>query len=264
MIVPYLIISFLASVVGAISGIGGGIIIKPVLDAFGGFSVSTISFLSGTTVLSMTVVSLIKSLRLGVSIEKRTSTILAAGSIVGGIAGKYLFGLAKSSLKNDSFVGIIQSAFLIVMTVGVLIYVIRENRISKLKITSSPFVGCIGLVLGCISAFLGIGGGPLNLAVLSYFFSMDSKTAAINSIYTILFSQASSLIFTVAGGSIPTFPPLVLIVMILGGITGGFYGSVLRVKMTNKKVSQLFCGIMVLIIMITCYNLFKYSAIVLR
>lgn len=49
----YLLVSFLASVVGAVCGIGGGVIIKPVLDLFGLAGVSTISFLSGCTVLSM-------------------------------------------------------------------------------------------------------------------------------------------------------------------------------------------------------------------
>ena len=46
-------VSFLASIVGAICGIGGGVIIKPVLDAFGVLDVSAISFLSGCTVLAM-------------------------------------------------------------------------------------------------------------------------------------------------------------------------------------------------------------------
>lgn len=263
MVVPYLIISFLASVVGAISGIGGGIIIKPMLDAFGGFSVSTISFLSGTTVLSMTVVSLVKSLRLGAVIEKRSSTILAVGGVMGGIAGKYLFDLAKAEFRNDVFVGILQSIFLLLMTAGVLVYALREEKVHRLKITSLFFSFGIGLFLGCVSAFLGIGGGPLNLAVLSYFFSMDNKTAAINSIYIILFSQISSLVFTVVSGTIPPFHAAVLLVMFFGGIAGGFYGSVLRIKMTNKNVSRLFCGVMVLIILITCCNLYKYSAMAL-
>ena len=47
------LVSFLASTAGAICGIGGGVIIKPVLDLFQMASVSTISFLSGCTVLSM-------------------------------------------------------------------------------------------------------------------------------------------------------------------------------------------------------------------
>ena len=34
--VVFLAVSFLASIVGAVCGIGGGVIIKPVLDAFGG------------------------------------------------------------------------------------------------------------------------------------------------------------------------------------------------------------------------------------
>ena len=37
------IVSFFASVAGAICGIGGGVIIKPTLDLFGWVSVSTIS-----------------------------------------------------------------------------------------------------------------------------------------------------------------------------------------------------------------------------
>ena len=46
------VVSFLASIAGAICGIGGGVIIKPALDLLGWASVSTISFLSGCTVLS--------------------------------------------------------------------------------------------------------------------------------------------------------------------------------------------------------------------
>ena len=54
MILIVFLVCFLASVVGAVCGIGGGVIIKPTLDALGILDVSTISFLSGCTVLSMT------------------------------------------------------------------------------------------------------------------------------------------------------------------------------------------------------------------
>jgi hypothetical protein len=45
-------VSLLASIVGSISGIGGGVIIKPVMDSFSLFPVSTINFLTSCTVLS--------------------------------------------------------------------------------------------------------------------------------------------------------------------------------------------------------------------
>lgn len=51
--IVYILISFLASIAGAICGIGGGVIIKPVLDVVGLDNVTTISFLSGCTVLAM-------------------------------------------------------------------------------------------------------------------------------------------------------------------------------------------------------------------
>ena len=46
-----LCICLAASTVGAICGIGGGVIIKPVLDAMQIMTVQQVSFLSGCTVL---------------------------------------------------------------------------------------------------------------------------------------------------------------------------------------------------------------------
>ena len=53
----FFLVCFLASAAGAICGMGGGVVIKPVLDAFGILDVDSISFLSGCTVLSMTAYS---------------------------------------------------------------------------------------------------------------------------------------------------------------------------------------------------------------
>ena len=59
-ILVFFLVSILSSIVGSICGIGGGVIIKPVLDAVGIMSVSSISFLSGCTVLAMSIVSVYK------------------------------------------------------------------------------------------------------------------------------------------------------------------------------------------------------------
>ena len=68
----------------------------------------------------------------------------------------------------------------------------------------------IGFILGVMSSFLGIGGGPINLVVLYFFFSMTTKTAAQNSLYIILFSQATSFLSTVVTGSVPHVSLLLL------------------------------------------------------
>ena len=65
MVLVFFVVSILSCTVGSICGIGGGVIIKPVLDATGIMGVSSISFLSGCTVLAMSVVSVYKNLRAG-------------------------------------------------------------------------------------------------------------------------------------------------------------------------------------------------------
>lgn len=77
---------------GAICGIGGGEIIKPVLDALGIMDVAAISFLSGCMVLDMTAYSVVRSKRSGSSrIDPVTTLPLALGAALGGVLGKQLF-----------------------------------------------------------------------------------------------------------------------------------------------------------------------------
>jgi len=63
--VVFFLVALGASAVGAICGIGGGVIIKPVLDLLHLETVPTISFLSGCTVLTMSCYSVGKSLLAG-------------------------------------------------------------------------------------------------------------------------------------------------------------------------------------------------------
>lgn len=81
----FFVISLAASIVGAICGIGGGVIIKPLLDAFGILDVKTISFLSGCTVLSMSVYSfVISKVKRESLVDMKIGTPLALGAAAGG------------------------------------------------------------------------------------------------------------------------------------------------------------------------------------
>lgn len=255
----YFLICIAATTLGAISGIGGGVIIKPVMDAVSGLSVSVISFLSGCTVLAMSVVSVLRSRGGDAKIDPKRGTLLALGGAVGGILGKWLFDLVKSAFGNDGLVGTIQSVLMILLTLGVLVYVLNKAKIRTLSVQNSAACAAIGMALGIMSSFLGIGGGPINLAVLYFFFSMDSKTAALNSIYIILFSQTASFFTTLIQGKVPLFDPLVLAVMVAGGILGGFIGRAVSRKMSGAQVDKLFRWMLVLITAISCYNLYRYA-----
>ena len=256
----YLIVSFLASIIGAICGIGGGVIIKPVLDFCGLASVSTISFLSGCTVLSMSAYSVAKNLSSGENnVDMKTGTPLALGGAVGGILGKQLFSAVKALFANPNAVGAIQAACLALLTLGTFIYTVYKNRIRTKQIQSVAVCVGIGLALGLLSSFLGIGGGPFNLVILFYFFSMDTKTAAQNSLYIILFSQVTSLLTTLVTRTVPTFEWSALLLMITGGIGGGIVGRKINRKLDNNAVDKLFMGLMAVIILVSIYNTVRYA-----
>ncbi len=255
----FLLISFSASIVGAICGIGGGVIIKPVLDLFQMETVSAINFLSSCTVLSMSCYSVVKSMLAGEKkVTMRMGTPLALGAALGGILGKELFELIKSAFENGSLVSSVQAGCLAVITVGTLIYTIYKERVPSKRVGNLFLCAIIGLALGIMSSFLGIGGGPINLVVLYYFFSMDTKTAAANSLYIILFSQTASLLSTCIQGRIPVFQPMALVLMVAGGIGGGIVGRMLNRKMDNKAVDKLFLILMLVIIAISIFNCVRY------
>ncbi len=251
-------VSFLASIVGAICGIGGGVVIKPVLDMLGLETVTTISFLSGCTVLSMSCYSVTRSLAKGDSgVDMRTGTPMAIGAALGGLAGKQLFDLVKSLFDNQGMVGAVQAGCLGVITLGTLAYTVNKSHIRTLKITAPAVCVVIGLALGVMSSFLGIGGGPINLVVLYFFFSMDAKTAAANSLYIILVSQLASLLTTLFTHTVPPFQWTVLLVMVSGGIGGGMVGRMLNKRIDNKLVERLFICLMGLIVLICIYNVWR-------
>ena len=110
-----------ASVIGGICGIGGGVIIKPVLDAMGVMSVSALQFLSGLTVLGMSAVSVLR--RRGEHLlELRTGNALATGAVLGGLAGNMLFQLLRHAVADDRTVGAAQAVLLGLLPLLTLLY----------------------------------------------------------------------------------------------------------------------------------------------
>jgi uncharacterized membrane protein YfcA len=252
------LICLLASTIGALVGAGGGVIIKPVVDLFGIYPVSTVSFLSACTVLSMSVFSTISTRGNGIALRIRTSTPLAAGAVAGGIFGNWLFQLVRTSFESERTLGAFQAICLIIIMFVVFVYTSKKDELPSMQVKSLPAIVLIGFFLGVISSFLGIGGGPYNVAVLFLFFSMDAKEAAKNSIYIILLSQIANIASFIVRGAVPAFGWLDLALMIAGGIGGAIVGAAVGKRIDNKAVEKLLKALIVVIIVISAYNLFRF------
>lgn len=256
MVVLVFLVCLSASTIGGICGIGGGVVIKPVLDALGVMSVSEVSFLSGLTVLSMAVINVYKN-RKTKELDARRSLPLGIGAAVGGVLGKQLFEMIKRAAGADALVGALQAIVLGVMVVGTLLYVRNKARIRTRNVQNGAASMIIGFALGLCSSFLGIGGGPMNLAVLYYFYSMSTKQAAINSILIILISQIASVLFSMVRGSVPQVNFLMLAAMVPAGVAGGFISARLQKRLSTKTTDTLFQALLLVIMLICCYNAAK-------
>lgn len=258
-LVLIVLISLFASIIGAIAGIGGGVIIKPVLDSLGIMKVATISFLSGCTVLSMSTYNAARSLISGDKRFKKEIAIpLGIGAAVGGVIGNHLFSFVSSLFENTARVGAVQSACLTLITLLTFVYTLKPSILPSYHV-KNPVVSIFsGLTLGLISAFLGIGGGPINLMALSVLYSMGMKDAAQNSLMVIFLSQLASLISTLVTRSVPEFSILMLILMAACGILGGAIGRIFNKKLTSQKVRIIYLISIVLIILLSIRNFVYY------
>jgi uncharacterized membrane protein YfcA len=259
MIALFVLIAFVPSIIGAICGIGGGIIIKPVLDFASEHKLfigtKEINFLSGCTVFTMSAVSLLRGRNSGVRFEAGRGTAMAVGAAIGGLCGRLLFTSLVAAI-HQNLLGAIQSAVLIGMTIAAVFYTRKKDSITKMDIRFLPFCGVLGLGMGMASAFLGIGGGPINIMAISFFLSMDSKTAALHSLFVIFLSQLTSLALSIKGG----FPvqPASLAAMAAGGAAGALIGSHITRKIRNEHVDRLFIILMLIVIALSAYNMINF------
>ena len=244
-------VCFLASLLGPLCGIGGGVIIKPVVDAMNVMSVSTVSFLSSMSVLIMSLATLAQNAASGQSdIDARAMSPIAVSSAVGGGIGKMLFNRLGSVFPDAELVGAVQAAVLIVLAVLVLAYTLNKARIKGLKLENA-----------WAQALIGLCAGPFNLAILVFFFAMESKPAAQASLFIIAFSQTASLIYTLATGSVPAFLPVVLLGMAAMAVLGSVGGRRLLRRMDSAAVDKLYVFALVLIIVICTYNFIRFSVL---
>jgi len=251
--VLYFLIAIGATTVGSLTGMGGGVIIKPLMDVLHGFDVQTIGVLSSLTVFSMSVVSIGKQMLARTKIPFGTAIPLALGSVAGGLAGEKLLQVIVDALRANSAVTVVQNVVLSLLILAVFLYMKNKSRIPSRELRGVVVSLLVGVFLGVCSSFLGIGGGPINVALIIYLFSFDTKTATVCSLVTILFAQISKLATVALTTGFGVFDLSIAPVMIVGAIAGGFIGASLNKKCSEAAVEKAFNAVQLLVLAISIF-----------
>lgn len=250
----YAIIAFIATFAGTLTGLGGGVIIKPVMDMVSDFPVDTIGIISSITVFAMALVSVVKHLQKGKRLPMIIVIPIAVGSALGGIIGQYILdGLTRFFPIGQ--VKLIQNIVLLILLIGVFLYMHFKPTLGhKPKhIIILSFV--LGIGLGVLSSMLGIGGGPFNIVAFLFVFTFDIKMASIASLVSILFSQFAKLSTIAIGSGFVGYDLSIVPYMVFAAIFGAQTAARLNKFMTAQRVEVLFMVMLWLITGISVYNI---------
>lgn len=253
----YSAVILVATTLGAFVGLGGGVIIKPILDFIGAEPRMQVDFLSSMAVFTMSVVSTLRYIKNKVEFRKDIILFISAGSVAGGWLGSKTMDLLSSAIPQEN-VRCVQAFVLASLLAAVCFYVSKERKSFHIK--NNIAILLVGLMLGFFASFLGIGGGPINVAVLALFFSLSVKESAVYSVAIIFFSQLSKLATMFMSTGIEPYAHQwkTLIFILPAAIFGGIIGSKFNRKFDDKFIRKVFSAVMLLLVVLNIYNGINY------
>lgn len=153
----------------------------------------TISIYSTIAVFSMCLTSIYKHSQKGFTFNWKILGSLSLGSLLDGILGEAIFKEIKVTLSNQK-VTLIQSTLLFGVLFLALLFTRLHQNLPKYQLTHPILIFGLGGLVGSLSVFLGIGGGPLNIIVLMGFLAFSSKESIPYSLAMIFFAQIPKIL----------------------------------------------------------------------
>ena len=250
----FFFIALIATTLGAITGMGGGVMLRPALDLFSNLDALSVSMMSSISVFSMTIISIGKQVQQKSIPPLTLSAALALGSLIGGNIGQFLLSNIVRNTENHLVI-ITQNAILAFFILIVLIYMQSKSKIPSRNLQGILPGILTGFALGTLASFLGIGGGPINVAIIIYLFGLNTKAATLCSLVTIFFSQAANLFSAFVFHSHSSYDFSLVLPLIIGAIMGGFLGAICNKKMRTETVERTFKIISLIVLGVCVLNM---------
>lgn len=253
--VLYFLVIVFANTLGAVSGMGGGVLIKPIFDFIGAHSVAAISFYSAVAVFTMSIVSTSRQIASGKKIDWKIVGWVSFGAVLGGILGNVAFDFLLRFFASERYVQLLQIVITVITLLFAFLYTKYDWR--SFHLSHSLWYLFSGLTLGFLASLLGIGGGPINVSLLMLMFALPIKDATVYSICTIFFSQLAKLVTIALGTGFGNYDLSMLLYVIPAAVLGGLLGAKTSNLLSPKKVTVVFQAVILVVLAINLYNGFQ-------
>ena len=229
-------LGFVAGVLGSMIGLGGGIIVVPVLT-FLGFSPTAAASNSLFAALSNAIASTIsysRQKRIEYSLGIKLGLLTIPGTIIGAVI--------STDVAPDIFK--ILFAFVLISS-AVYIFLRKKIETKEKTLSTQMMIFAVGasFFAGIISAFFGIGGGIIFVPLMAIGMGMAMKKAAPTSQLILLFSSLSGVIAHSMLGH-PDFTHAGFLA--IGSFFGGLVGARLSLEIKERYL-QILVTVLILI-----------------
>ena len=195
-----------AGVLAGLFGIGGGIVIVPVLEAVLGFlgvDAAIRMHVAVATSLATIIPTSISSARahhrrgaVDVEVVKRWAVFVLVGALLGA--------WIASQVHSRVLAGVFATLALLVAAKMVLL---PESRNLTDSVPRAPWVIAIPTAIGCFSSMMGIGGGTFSVMTLTLFNEPIHRAVGTAALFGLVISLPGTAGFILTGWQDPRLPP---------------------------------------------------------
>ena len=197
-----------AGVLAGLLGVGGGIVIVPILfHLFSGFGIDTslaMPLAVGTSLSTIVLTSLVSARNhyakggVDVALVKGWLLPVLIGVVIGSLAPAFIDGAQ------------VKTAFgIMLVTVSVHMLASSYRHLQLLdRLPGIPMQWLLAVAVGTLSALLGIGGGTLMVPLLTLLAFPIHRAVSTASVFGLIISIPATVVYVANGWGTPDLPPL--------------------------------------------------------
>ena len=263
----------LGGIVGILSGmfgVGGGFLMTPLLF-FIGIPPAVAVATEANQIVASSFSGVLAHFRRR-TVDLRMGSVLMVGGLIGAALGVALFNYLRSLGQVDLLVKLCYVVFLGV--IGSLMFVESLNALRKSRKgnaiplkrrqrgwihampfkmrfrTSGLYISVIppvmvGLLVGILSAIMGVGGGFIMVPAMIYLLGMPTKVVVGTSLFQIIFVTAFATMLHATTNY--TVDVVLAVLLLVGGVVGAQIGTVIGARMPAEQLRVLLAALVLVV-----------------
>lgn len=227
----YLLLGAVCTHLGICAGLGGGVLLRPLLIAVSALNPASVAALSAIASLAAALVGAFFMLSAPLPLNQDELILLFAGSALGGFAGDLLSARFYAMLVPAGATLLQNALFFTLLALPAVYFSVFSRTLQPLTLTRVAALPA-ALLIGLISSFLSFGAQPITIAAYYLLFDADHDEASCAALTITVGALGAKLITLLIRQRFSFHDPDILLWLLPGALLGAFLAAfpALRIK----------------------------------